>query len=177
LDGGFAVNVAVAWQIGAMRGDYSILSVEGVIWANCVQRHCRVLRRLYNTAEEATAKSVRNLHSGDTRKYSLHAEHVNSHLHWEPHAFLTADRFKLASIEPVQLDAVMLFHCSRLSRKLERRYDQMDAATRPICMMRGIALSRSANTCLDQIDQFVDDNYEVGNFARNLDIVFCSRHR
>jgi hypothetical protein len=70
---------------------------------------CRVLRKLYNSAKDATAKSVRSLHSGDTRKYSLHAEHVNPHLHWEPHGFLTADRFKLASIEPVQVDAAVLF--------------------------------------------------------------------
>jgi hypothetical protein len=120
--------------------------MEGINWANCFQRQRRVLRELYNSAKDDTAKSVRSLHSGDTRKYSLHAEHVNPHLHWEPHGFLTADRFKSASIEPVQVDAAVLFHRSRLSRKLERRYDQMDAATRAICMMRAIALSTSADT-------------------------------
>ncbi len=31
--------------------------------------------------------------------------------------------------------------------------------------------------CLHQIGQFVDDNDDVGNFVRELDIVFWSRGR
>jgi hypothetical protein len=41
--------------------------------------------------------------------------------------------------------------------------------------MRAIALSTSADTVCDQIGRFVDDNDDVGNFARDLDIVFWSR--
>jgi hypothetical protein len=30
--------------------------MEGINWANCFQRQCRVLLKLYNSAKEATAK-------------------------------------------------------------------------------------------------------------------------
>jgi hypothetical protein len=76
----------------------------------------------------------------------------------EPHGFLTTDRFKLASIEPVQVDAAMLFHRSRLSRKLERRDDQMDTSRAGhLRDARNRALHIGCH-CLHQIGQFVNDN-------------------
>jgi hypothetical protein len=151
--------------------------MEGINWANCFQRQCRVLRKLYNSAKDATAKSVRSLHSGDIRKYSLRAERVNPHLRWEPHGFLTADRFKLG------FDRTGAGGCSRVissqsaKQKIRGSLRSNERRQRAICMMRAIALSSSADTVLHQIHQFVDDNDDVGNFTRNLVIVFGSRHR
>ena len=58
-------------------------------------------------------------------------------------------------------------------QKVRASLRSIDAATRAICMMRAIAPT-SADTRSDQIDQFVDDNDDVGSFARNLDIVFAA---
>ena len=48
-------------------------------------------------------------------------------------------------------------------------------AAQAICVMRAIALSTSAAPVYNQIGRFGDDNDDLGNFVRDLDIVFGSR--
>ena len=67
------------------------------------------------------------------------------------------------------------FRCDDIGTRRLRRDDQMDTSrTGHLRDARNRALHIGCH-CLHQIGRFVDDNDDVGNFARDLDIVFWSR--
>ena len=66
--------------------------------------------------------------------------------------------------------------CDDIGTRRLRRDDQMDTSRAGhFCVMRRNRALHIGCQCLHQTGQFVDDNDDVGNFARDLDIVFWSR--